>query len=223
MNLLMLQSGALRGLLAGMPQSFGRNRTTSGMRTVAGKQPVGRFAPEPTPVEAQGIEQLGAEHDIAILASLTSPDMDEHPLAVDIADLSVGHLRAACASGIKRHEQDAMKGDSCCIDQTSDLFWAEYLREMQNLFRIGRLGDAPASLQHLDIKEAQGCQPLGDGVWSQLPSREQQSLILTYMLWAKLIGWTMKVFTELLDGTDAGIDGGFSVVAAFQFLKHHPA
>ena len=145
------------------------------------------------------------------------------PLAVDIADLQVGHLRAACASGIKRHEQDAMKGDSSRLDQTSDLLLAEYLREMQNFLGIGRLGNAPASLQHLDIKEAQGRQPLDNGAWSQLPSREQRSLILTYMLWAKLIGWTMKVPTEVLDGTDVGIDGGFSVVAASQFLKHDPA
>jgi hypothetical protein len=57
------------------------------MPSVAGKQPVHRFAPKPAPVDAQRIEQLRAEHDIAILASLASPDMDDHPLAVDIADL----------------------------------------------------------------------------------------------------------------------------------------
>src|SRR5262249_3256617 len=128
-----------------MPKNFGRDRTTSGMPAVAGEQPVGRLVPEPAPVDAEGIEQLGAEHDVAILASLASPDMDEHPLAVDIADLQVGHLRAACASGIKRHEQDAMKGDSSRLDQTSDLLLAEYLREMQNFLGIGRLGNAPAS------------------------------------------------------------------------------
>ena len=87
MNLFVLQSGTLRGLSARMPKNFGRDRMTGGMRAPAGKQPVDGFAPEPAPVDAEGSEQLGAEHDIAILASLASPDMDKHPLTVDVAHL----------------------------------------------------------------------------------------------------------------------------------------
>ena len=54
-----------------------------------GKQTVHGFAPWPAPVDAQCIEQLRAEHDIAVLAALTSSDMYDHPLAVDIADLLI--------------------------------------------------------------------------------------------------------------------------------------
>ena len=60
-----------------------------------GKQTVHGFAPWPAPVEAQCIEQLRAEHDIAVLAALTSSDMYDHPLAVDIADLLIFRCAAS--------------------------------------------------------------------------------------------------------------------------------
>jgi hypothetical protein len=123
------------------------------MPPVAGKQPVGGLASESAPVDAQRIEQLGAEHDVAVLAPLATPDMNDHPLAVDIADLQVRHFCATCACGIERHQQNAVKGKLCRIDQTCDFFLAEHLRQVQNLLRIRRLGNAPASLQYLDVQK----------------------------------------------------------------------
>ena len=40
------------------------------------------------------------------------------------------------------------------------------------------------------------------------------------MLGAKLIGWAMKVPTEMLDRVDVSVDGGLGVVATRQFFKH---
>src|ERR1035437_3467237 len=94
---------------------------------VAWKEPLLRLAPESTPVSAQRIEQLRAEHDIAVLASLALPDVNHHPLTVDIADLQVGRFCAACSGGIKRHQKDAMKGGIRGVDQARDLLLAEYL------------------------------------------------------------------------------------------------
>src|SRR5258708_10322802 len=62
------------------------------MPTVAGKEPVAGFSPQPTPVLTQFFEQLGAEQDIAVFAALSSADMNHHALAVDIADLQVCYL-----------------------------------------------------------------------------------------------------------------------------------
>jgi hypothetical protein len=116
------------------------------MPSVAGEQPIGGLAPQPAQADAQCIEEFGAEHDIAVLASLASPDMNDHPLAVDIADLQVRHLCSTCARGIERHQQNAMKGAVCRVDQTRHFFLAEHLRQMQNLLRIRCLGNTPASL-----------------------------------------------------------------------------
>ena len=83
MNLFVLQCGTLRGLSARVPKNSGRDWMTGGMRAPAGKQRVYGFAPEPEPADAEFSKQLGAEHNIAILASLASPDLDKHPWTVD--------------------------------------------------------------------------------------------------------------------------------------------
>src|ERR1017187_9345509 len=116
--------------------------------SVARKEPLLGLEPESAPVGAQLFEQLRAEHDIAVLASLALPDMDHHPLAVDVADLQVGRFRAACAGGIHRHQQDAMKGRIRRLNQSRDFFLTEYPGKMADLLRVGRLGDAPAALQY---------------------------------------------------------------------------
>ena len=128
MDALVLKAGAFGGLLTGVPENLGGDRMTRGMPSVAGEQPIGGLAFQPAPVDAQGIEQLGAEHDITVLASLASPDMNDHALAVDIADLQVRHFCATCARGIERHQQDAMKGKLGRVDQTRHFFLAQHLR-----------------------------------------------------------------------------------------------
>ena len=65
------------------------------MPAVAGKQPLLRLAPQTSPVDAKFIKQLRAEHNIAVLATLALPDMDHHPLAVDVRDLQVSRFRTA--------------------------------------------------------------------------------------------------------------------------------
>jgi hypothetical protein len=139
--------------------------------------------------------------------------MNDHALAVDIADLQVRHFCATCARGIEGHQQNAMKGKLCRVDPTRHFVLAQHLRQVQNLLRIGCLGNAPAALQNLYIEEAQSGQALRYGVRGQLPAREQRGLILANLLGAKLIGRTMEVPTEMLDRLDVNVDGGLGVVA----------
>jgi len=79
-------------------------------------------------------------------------------------------------------DQNAMKGNLCCINQACDFFLTEYPGQVRNLLRIRRFGNTPASLQHLHTEETQGCQPLRHGVRGQFPSREQRGLVLTNLL-----------------------------------------
>src|SRR5713101_5329434 len=128
MDALVFKPSALCSALAGCPKNLGRDRITRRVPSVAGKQPVGRLAPQPAPVDAQCLEQLRAEHDIAVLAALASPDVNDHALAVDITDLQVRDFFTACTRGIERHQQDAMKGKLRRVDQTCYFFWTEHLR-----------------------------------------------------------------------------------------------
>src|ERR1035438_3304253 len=120
---------------------------------VAGKEPLLRFAAEAAPVDTQRFEQLRAEHDISVLSSLALPDMNHHPLAVDVADLQVGRFCAACTGGIKRHQKDAMKRCIRGVDQARYLLLTEYLGKIMSLLRAGRPGDAPTVLQHVNLED----------------------------------------------------------------------
>src|ERR1700692_4314890 len=187
---------------------------------VAGKQPLLGLAPESAPVSAQRIEQLRAEHDISVLASLALPDVNHHPLAVDVADLQVGRFCAACAGGIKRHKKDAMKGCIRGVDQARDLLLAEYPWEVANLLRVGRLGDAPVALQHVNVEETQRCQTQDYGVRTVLQLGEENGLILANVFRAKLIGRATKVPAEVCNTVQVAADGCRGEVAALQLLKH---
>jgi len=120
------------------------------MPTIAEKEPAAGFSPQPMTVLAQLFEQLGAEHDIAVFAALSSADMNHHALAVDIADLQVCYLNTPQAGSIERHEQSAMERSASGIDESCDFFLAEDRWEVMVLFRIGSLGNAPGFPERLD-------------------------------------------------------------------------
>jgi hypothetical protein len=146
--------------------------------------------------------------------------MDDHALAVDVADLQVSDFSATSAGGIQRHQQDAVEGPLRRIDQTCDLLLAEHLRQVQDLLRIRRLGNAPASLQNLHIEETQRSQLLRHRVRSQLPLAEHGCLILANVFRTKLIRRTMEVPGVVLDRANVSSTGGLGVVATLQFLQH---
>lgn len=148
------ETGAGRSLLTGRPEHLGGDWQLRRMPPVTGKEPVGGLLPQAAPPGAQLIEQCRTQHDITVLASLAAAYVDDHPFAVDIGDLQPRHFGAPRAGGIESHQQNAMKRRLCRIDQSSNLLLAEDLRKPQHLLRIRCLGDAPASLQHLDVEEA---------------------------------------------------------------------
>src|SRR5271170_2226543 len=220
MDVPVVEAGAFGGDLAGRPENLGGDRVTCRVPAVAGKEPLLRLAPESAPVSAQCLEQLGAEHDIAVLAALALPDMNHHPLAVDVAHLQVGCFCAACAGGIKRHQKDAMKWGISRVDQPRYFILAEYLRKVTDLLRIGRLGNAPPALQNVNIEEPQRRQTKGDGVRTVLQLGEEHRLILANVLWAKLIGRAPEVPAEVRHTVQVCADGCIGEVAAPQLLKH---
>src|SRR5271166_3610494 len=124
MNMLVREPSAFGGVLTGRPEDLGGDWITCRVPAVAGKQPVGGLAPETAPIRAQFFEQLRAEHDVAVLAALAFADMNDHPLAVDVAHLEMCRFCAACACGIERHQQDAVEGELCRVNQSGDLFLA---------------------------------------------------------------------------------------------------
>src|SRR6266851_591665 len=97
MDALVLKACAFGRLLTGSPEHLGGDRMTRRMPSVAGKQPVRGLASESAPVHAQRIQQSLTQHHVAVLASLAAADVNNHPLAVDVADLKVRHFGSTSA------------------------------------------------------------------------------------------------------------------------------
>src|SRR6266496_5621903 len=104
MDVFVFQAGTLCGAIASCPKNLGRDRTRARVPRITGKQPVSRLSLQPAPVDAKRIEQLWTEHYVTILAALAATDVNNHALAVDIADFQVRHFGAARASRIERHQ-----------------------------------------------------------------------------------------------------------------------
>jgi len=158
-----IKARALRGFLAGVVYRFCVDRAIRSMPTVAGKEPVAGFPPQPTPVLAQLFKQLGAEHDVAVFAALSSADMNHHALAVNIAGFQVCYLSTPQTGSVERYKQSAMQGSASGIDESCDFFLAEDRWQVMVLFRIRSLGDAPGFLERLDVEKAQSRQVVRNG------------------------------------------------------------
>ena len=75
-------------------------------------------------------------------------------------------------------------------------------------------------LERLDVEEPKRSRSLRHRFRRQLPFPQQVELILTYVLRAKLVGSTMKVFSELLNRMQVAPCGARRVVATLEFFEH---
>ncbi len=62
-------------------------------------------------------------------------------------------LGPACSRGVQCHDQYALKRRLGRFDKTSNFRLGHDLPQVQHLLRVGRLGGAPAALEHLDIQK----------------------------------------------------------------------
>src|SRR5512133_258047 len=85
---------ALNGLAASVPDDLLANGSIGGVMSSAGKQPLGRLAPQASIVFPQFLKQDGAERDIAVPAALALLDVKHHAGRVDIDDPEGRHLGA---------------------------------------------------------------------------------------------------------------------------------
>ena len=127
------------GLIAAMP-------------TIAGKQPDAGFSTRAPPVRAQFVEQDRAEHHVAILATLAALDVNDHALAVHVADFQASQLGVADSGGVESHEHGAIEGSRSGVDKLRYFFLTENRGQAVAFLRIRSVGNAPRLLERLDEK-----------------------------------------------------------------------
>src|SRR4051812_33446308 len=81
------EPGTFGGFPARLPHHFAADWPLARMPAVAGEQPGLRPSPEATPILTKCIQQDRAQHHIAIFTALSTPDMNDHSLTINIADL----------------------------------------------------------------------------------------------------------------------------------------
>src|SRR5260370_10752862 len=105
----------------------------------------------------QGLEQFWAEHHISVFASLAALNVNHHAFAIDVADFQVRQFSASYSGGVERHQQSAMEASVGGLNELSNFFLAEDRWQAMCPFRIGRVSDAPGSLEPLTVKEPYVC------------------------------------------------------------------
>jgi hypothetical protein len=215
-----LDSGSLGGVLARMPNGFRIDRPIRAVVVVARKEPDPGSLPYAVPMLTKLLEQLETKHHVPVPASLAAFDVNDHALAVDVAELQACRLGVPGSGGIERHQQSAMEGSGGRIDELSNFFLTEDRWQTMGPFWIRSVCDAPIPSESLGVEEPQGRQTDPNCARRQLPFLEQLGLILTNVLRAQAVRGTLESSSKILDGVHVTAYSFVRVIATLEFLQH---
>jgi hypothetical protein len=150
-------------------------------------------------VSAQFTEQDGAEHDVAVLATLAVLNVHDHASAIDVADLQARELGGAHAGAEEGHQNGAIEGSRRSLDELCYFFLTENGGQAIAFLGIGNISNAPRSFERLDVEEAQSTEMVGHRTGSQFVQGEELGLVLADVLRSQAIGRAVEVLSEALD------------------------
>lgn len=141
----------------------------------------------PTPVDPQGLQQLGTKGHIAVPTSFALVNANHHTLAVDVGDLQAAEFGAAHRGGVKGHQQRAVIGVARGINKSGNFLGAENGGQPSAELGKGNVLAEKVPAQSLEKEEAQGGRVLLNVARRELLALEKVRLILTDLLGAELI------------------------------------
>ncbi len=183
-----LESGALHGLSGGgsalAAVAFGREDKTG----------IAMRAPE---LAEQFEGALGQRH-VAVTVAFATPDVQEHALRVDVADLQLEGFAQAQAAGIDGDEGDAVVQGFDLGQDPADFG----SRENDRQFELGSGAcqfqfRRPTALEGLLPEELDGAQSLGGALAGEAALALQVDEVLAEVLGAELVGGAVEVLGEL--------------------------
>ena len=140
-----------RGLATGDPDGFVRDGVVRIRAEDRGWETSRAWACASASTRA-GPQQGWTERQIAIFAALAGHHAEDHPLAIDIADLQTREFGAAHAGAVEGHQQRASKQCPCRIDQTRDFLPTQHRRQPAPVLGIGQEIAELVALQSLHKK-----------------------------------------------------------------------
>ena len=175
----------------------------------------------PPPVHAQGLEQLLAEWDIAVMAAFSMVNMNDHALAVDVADLQPAQLGTADTRRVQGHQNRAVEQVAGRIDEFGHLLRAQDLRQFAVALGKGQAVHHKVAFQGLDVEEAQPGDVLLYGSGVEFAVLEEVGGILADLIGSELIGSRVVVLGEIPDDPEVRFRGILGVITTLEFLQHH--
>ena len=194
---MLADTSMFRGLRHGLPDNLLCNGNVgSPVVDGAGEQICLRL--HPTPILAQGLQQLRGQQDIAVTAALALANMNDHPFAVDIADLQVAQFSASQAGRIQHHQHGAVHQVLRGSNEQRHFLLTQYGGHPPlTLGKRNVIGKIRPS-ECLDEEKTQSSGTPLDRSWRELAVAKQVNLVLANMFWAEAIGRTVEVSREVL-------------------------
>src|SRR5712671_3184841 len=178
---------SLRCQSASFPRNFGGDgNVRSPVLYCAGKKIVLRL--HPAPIDTERLQKFFAQGNITVMSAFPLADVNHHPLAVDIGDLKTAQFRAPDTRRVQGHEHRAVEEVTGRVDELRYFLGTQDLRELAIAFGSRNIFEQIASLQRLDIEEAERRYMLLHGAGIQLLLLKQVGLILAQVLRAEPVG-----------------------------------
>jgi len=175
----LMESSPSSSSFTGMVDRLGSDGPITGVSMPARKQPYAGLSSQSVPVLPEFVEQLCAEQYISISAAFAALDVNDHALAVDIADFQAREFGTPESGGVQRHQQSAMQWRSSRIDEPRHFFLAENRWQVNSLLRVRSFFDAPGFLERFRKEKSERRETLRHRVRRELPLLEQLGLIFT--------------------------------------------
>src|SRR5688572_31050519 len=120
----LVNAGLARGEAHSIPDHPGRNGRVGSPPVPRAWKEV-RLRPHPTVVLAQRGKQRRTERHLAIATAFALLDAEDHPRAIDVADLEVAQFAAAQAGAVERQQQRAVIEILRPCDEALYFLWTE--------------------------------------------------------------------------------------------------
>src|SRR5262249_47986318 len=112
--------------------------------------------PAQAPVSAEVFEQPQRQRDEAVLVSLALADVNDHPGAVDIANLQGEQLAEAQTAAVGDLQEYAVTPMGSRLDEARDCVWAEDAGQGVGAFAVGDVRHVLGPAEGEAVQEAQG-------------------------------------------------------------------
>ena len=207
-----------RAVDAGACHRFGR-RVGLGVVPPRGREQPGRVAVR-DPVLAEHGQSPGRERHKAVLGALATMDMDDHPPAVDVADLQIQTLLEPQPQRVDGPEEGLVVGRAHGVDQAPDLGDAQDVRQAPGPGDAEALEGEPVAWDGIGVEEDEAAGGDLQRAGRIRPLLLEVDEVLPQFVFGDPVGRLVEVSGEMTDGAEVSFLGPLGEAGQLEVLVH---